>query len=629
VQALIATRSPGADFLHNSLACVPDRSDQCRDRGNHRARRLKMKNFTIENETNNITIHGSVKEAEAVPNSERFGTEAALAKLAANWPAARLVEIWNSLPGETPVKKFKDRATAVSRIWKAIQRLGETAPAEAPAPVPETAPVPEQASETALPEAVVPASTEPAVPTDVAPHGAVGTHGLRCDVQVHLPAGLEHYRTRPPVDAAEGVAAIRAGLRFLSVAPDRISYPLLAAVYRAALGKVDFSLFLAGPSGSFKTALASLCQQHFGAAMDAKALPAHFDSTASALEALAFTAKDALLVVDDFVPTGGTGDGELQGTAERLFRGAGNHQGRSRMGGSGRLRSPQTPRALVLATGEEVPRGQSLRARMLIVELRPAEVDRALLTECQSAARQGHLAVAMGAFLCWIAGRYEPLHQRLQTRVRELRNRVLPFVSHARLPAALAELQSGWEIWLQFALEAGGIGSGEQVELAQRMSRALDELATRQAPYQVAGDPALLFVALLQSALDSGQAHVADRLGGVPEAASQWGWKRKPTSRKWIACGACIGWTDGSSLYLDSSASYQVAQQAAGLDRFVAGEQTLRRRLHGQGLLVSIDTGRQTLLVRKTLGGCPRHVLHLRASALVGTITENGANLTL
>jgi hypothetical protein len=175
-------------------------------------------------------------------------------------------------------------------------------------------------------------------------------------------------------------------------------------------------------------------------------------------------------------------------------------------------------------------------------------------------------------------------------------------------------------IWLQFALEAGGIGSGEQVELAHRMSRALDELATRQAPYQVANDPALRFVALLQLALASGQAHVAGRLGGVPEAASLWGWRRKPTGRKWMPCGACIGWTDGSSLYLDSSASYQVAQQAAGLDRFVASEQTLRRRLHGHGLLVSIDTGRQTPLVRKTLGGCPRHVLHLKASALVGTI---------
>ena len=114
-----------------------------------------MKNFSIENETNNITVHASAKEAEAVPNSERFSNEAALAKLASDWPAARLVEIWNSLPGETPVRKFKDRVTAVSRIWKALQGLGQTAPA---------------AGETGQPEALVSESTERAPAADVAPH---------------------------------------------------------------------------------------------------------------------------------------------------------------------------------------------------------------------------------------------------------------------------------------------------------------------------------------------------------------------------------------------------------------------------------------------------------------------------
>jgi len=151
--------------MHNSLACVPDLINECRDRGNHRDRRLKMKNFTIESETNNITVHGSAKEADAVPNSERFSNEAALAKLSANLPASRLVEIWNSLPGETQVKKFKDRATAVSRIWKAIQSLGQAAPAvEQPAPVPE-----QEASDTAQPEAAIPQSAEPDVPAPVAP----------------------------------------------------------------------------------------------------------------------------------------------------------------------------------------------------------------------------------------------------------------------------------------------------------------------------------------------------------------------------------------------------------------------------------------------------------------------------
>ena len=57
--------------------------------------------------------------------------------------------------------------------------------------------------------------------------------------------------------------------------------------YRAALGKVDFSVFLAGKTGVFKTALAALCQQHFGSAMDASSLPTNFASTGNALQWLA------------------------------------------------------------------------------------------------------------------------------------------------------------------------------------------------------------------------------------------------------------------------------------------------------------------------------------------------------
>ena len=154
--------------------------------------------------------------------------------------------------------------------------------------------------------------------------GALGANGLCGDVRVQLPPELKRYRIPPVTDNGERISAIRSSLRLLSVAPDRISLPLLAAVYRAPLGKVDFSLFLTGPSGAFKTALATLCQQHFGAEMDARDLPGHFGSTGNALEELAFRAKDALLVVDDFVPTAGTNDGRLHETAERLFRAEGS-----------------------------------------------------------------------------------------------------------------------------------------------------------------------------------------------------------------------------------------------------------------------------------------------------------------
>ncbi len=82
-----------------------------------------MKTFTID-ETNNISAWASQKQAvEGAPNAERFSSQRDLAELAANWPSVRVVEVWNSLPGVSPVKKFTDRKTAVARIWKAIQSL--------------------------------------------------------------------------------------------------------------------------------------------------------------------------------------------------------------------------------------------------------------------------------------------------------------------------------------------------------------------------------------------------------------------------------------------------------------------------------------------------------------------------
>src|SRR5258708_37202641 len=98
------------------------------------ARRKRMATFTIDTE-NNITAY---RTGVAIPDgsAERFTSEKELGELAAQWPASRLVEVWNSIPGLTPIKKFTNRKTAVARIWKAVQSLvsGPTAAHVAPEP---------------------------------------------------------------------------------------------------------------------------------------------------------------------------------------------------------------------------------------------------------------------------------------------------------------------------------------------------------------------------------------------------------------------------------------------------------------------------------------------------------------
>ena len=65
-----------------------------------------MTTYTIENESNNLIGHLSEQDADVVTGAKRFSSEEELANLAASWPTARLVAIFNGLPGVTPVKKF-------------------------------------------------------------------------------------------------------------------------------------------------------------------------------------------------------------------------------------------------------------------------------------------------------------------------------------------------------------------------------------------------------------------------------------------------------------------------------------------------------------------------------------------
>jgi Protein of unknown function (DUF3489) len=75
----------------------------------------------------------------------------------------RLLEIWNGLPGVTPVTKFASRTVAAARIWKAIQGLEQVAIAT-PATQPEETATEAQA---AAPE--IPAAEPTSEPTQAEP----------------------------------------------------------------------------------------------------------------------------------------------------------------------------------------------------------------------------------------------------------------------------------------------------------------------------------------------------------------------------------------------------------------------------------------------------------------------------
>jgi hypothetical protein len=73
-----------------------------------------MSTFTIDND-NNITACATAEEASQgdAAGLIQFDSQATLAKVSTEWPMNRFVEIWNGIPGQSPVKKFASSEESV------------------------------------------------------------------------------------------------------------------------------------------------------------------------------------------------------------------------------------------------------------------------------------------------------------------------------------------------------------------------------------------------------------------------------------------------------------------------------------------------------------------------------------
>lgn len=459
----------------------------------------------------------------------------------------------------------------------------------------------------------------------------IGADGVVDGIEVDLPAALATYALPEPPPEGERAELVRASLEIIDIGRVGVTVPLLAAAVRAVLAEVDAadgSVFLAGATGLMKTSVATVMLSHFGA-FDLRHVPAGFHSTGNSLEKLAFVAKDVPLLVDDFNPTGTTNDqARFHRDAERIFRGSANRTGRQRMAADGSLRPTYVPRGLVLATGEDLPRGQSLRARLLVVEVEPGDIDLEALTEAQGRAAAGVYAQAMATYLMWLAPRLDELRGIARQRVEQLRGRASDGSSHRRTPEAVASLFWGLETYLDFAVDVGAITEEQAGQLGERCWEILLEVAAAQAAHIAAADPVGRFIDLLRAAFISGRAHVLDAADGqAPRMASRWGWVEAISGsgdephHSLRPGGRCIGWVEQSGtelpiLYIDPEAAFAEVSDLARVQGEVlaVSQRTLWKRLWERGHIGSREQSQANYTIRKRgLGGDPsrRRVLHL------------------
>jgi hypothetical protein len=456
--------------------------------------------------------------------------------------------------------------------------------------------------------------------------GAVGSAGA-VPLEVDLPDNLRPFRLPEPPDGDALKAAIRASLLALHVAPIQVTAPVLGAAFAAVLGGADYTVHLAGTTGAGKTELGTLVQQHFGAEFDSRRPPASWSSTGNSLEGTAHVLKDAVLLVDDFAPTGSSYDvARSHRDADRILRAQGNHSGRMRMRPDGTIRPEKPPRGLILSTGEDVPKGHSLRARTLVVETTGDTLNWSRMTARQDDARAGLYAQAMSGFLRWLAPRYEALRGSARSELALLRDSAATSLrGHRRTPNIVAHLYRGWGCFLDAAVETGALSTSRADRYRGRIWDALLEIAKRQAEHHITQEPATRFVELLIAAITSGRAHLTALGGGMPfkgEAgqpitAENAGWRYD--GGEFVAKGDHVGWVDGEDVYLQPDASVAVARRMAGSagDDFTITAPTLWKRMHERGMLASTEEKRETLKVRRKINGRRMSVIHVRTALVL------------
>ncbi|MGZ5052687.1 MAG: cell wall-binding protein [Methylobacter sp.] len=470
--------------------------------------------------------------------------------------------------------------------------------------------------------------------------GAMTADGLIAGTEVDLGSGhMSRYQLPVPLAGEALHQAAAEALALLSICPNKphVGIALWAAVARAPLGEchpTDFALWLQGLTGSRKSAIAAIALAFFGN-FTARSFPSNWSDTVLDCEIKSHQAKDAVFVVDDFKPSVSQNEAnKLHAMAERIVRNTGNQSGRGYRGSDRRANAAPFNRSMMIVTGEDLPRGQSLLGRLLIMELSRSDVDNDVLTGLQRAATAGSLAGLMSAYLQWLAVRLDQLKVDFPLEVEQIRNAAIRdgfASSHPRAPEIYANLLGGADLFLEFLTSTGAITDTESQALLSEVETGLQQAFNEQGIYQADQDEVERFLQLLRAALSSGNAHIACRLKlGPPEVRPySWGWRDAGTDltgdKAYSPMGDCIGYYAApkdnapAEVWLQQDTAYKIVQQfARGQgDAFLLSTSSLWRRMHDRGLIVHTEpnAGRSKprLDVKRVVAGQSKRVMVLAA----------------
>lgn len=438
--------------------------------------------------------------------------------------------------------------------------------------------------------------------------GAIRKTGHDSSVRIQLPNELRNYRFPSDKQWKDGAHST---LLLAHLPPHDVGWPAVAATLAPLHGPADFAIHISGRTGTFKSEYSSLLQAHYGPDMDARSLPGSWSSTPNALEAQAWRTANAIFVIDDFIPVGPSYKiRSLQQAADQIIRGQGNQSGRARLTDTSDHQSTMYPRGLIVSTGEDTPEGHSCRARMMILELTPGDIDAKNLTACQGERHQ--YAAGVAAYIKAIAKDYPAVRQQIKDATNKIRDQHLD-VGHTRTPSTIGRLIASVTHWLDWLREERVIGEKKHRSLKRAAEEAILEAGRKQSPYLLSADPCEAFCEALRTVLQGHAGHLRTKNGGIPTDPTAVGWTEESAAGEmptFKAHGKCIGWIDWDrgELYVEATAGYnEVKKHAFGAIQLT--KPTMLKRLKENGNLTRVDDNRQRNSIRMTCEGHSRQVL--------------------
>lgn len=277
------------------------------------------------------------------------------------------------------------------------------------------------------------------------------------NITVQLPKETARYSLPPLVEDEH--EAIRTSLSFIEIGLHDVTFPLFAAVFIAPLtslflgsNPINFSFYIYGETGTFKTTLAVLALCHYGN-FNATALP-NLEDTANSVERRAFLLKDVLMVLDDYHPSNLRKDAQAKETLiQRVIREFSNRTGRGRLNSDSTEKGRYSPRGVLLVTGEEIATLQSTIARIFVVEINKGDVNIDKLSKLQSLAHL--LPHAMSSYLLWIRDNMQDIRQSFPSMFSALREKANEGAGHRKLPEQVAFLTFTLEIVSSWLMDKG------------------------------------------------------------------------------------------------------------------------------------------------------------------------------